>query len=549
MGIHHTLLSTGMCGILQSLVGGQPLLIVGVAEPIVIIYHFMNEYCTRTETDLVIWSAWACTWAALFLTIMSVTNLCSGIKWFTRISGETFGMLIAILFLQQAIKGLVEEFDIEVDPVYWKTLNGVFGLLLAFMYVWSSHTLSQARTWRFGLSFIRAVIADYGFAIMIIAMSGISFTLKGNDAVPQRILVSPVSESTWLTSGVYTASKMTEISGLQILAAVIPGFVISVLFYFDHSVSSQLAQQKEFNVKRPSAYHYDLLLLALMTVLCGLLGLPPVNGVLPQAPLHTKALCAKVKMVSTKPERQTNDQEQQQMGTEYEKEGRDIKRHPLVCYENRISNFAQALLCLVLFGVAPFILKFIPTSIIWSFFAFMSLESLPGNQLFDRIQIIMSGKKRRYQYLESHHALYLETVKFSKIVIFTLIQITLLLSIWAITVWTGLFGISFPLWIMGLVPFRMFVLPRIFTESELNDLDCSEVEELPAGVHNPKMLAEESHLDESFHFLGGDSDGSDGLPGGINATSMGHSMMGVRHTLTENEMKKRGLVAGSKAAQ
>ena len=28
----------------------------------------------------------------------------------------------------------------------------------------------------------------------------------------------------------------------------------------------------------------------LMTLLCGLLGLPPVNGVLPQSPMHTKAL-------------------------------------------------------------------------------------------------------------------------------------------------------------------------------------------------------------------------------------------------------------------
>jgi hypothetical protein len=34
----------------------------------------------------------------------------------------------------------------------------------------------------------------------------------------------------------------------------------------------------------------DLLLLACMTLLFGLLGLPPVNGVLPQAPMHTRSL-------------------------------------------------------------------------------------------------------------------------------------------------------------------------------------------------------------------------------------------------------------------
>lgn len=35
------------------------------------------------------------------------------------------------------------------------------------------------------------------------------------------------------------------------------------LYFFDHSVASQMAQQKEFNLRKPSAYHYDILLLGL----------------------------------------------------------------------------------------------------------------------------------------------------------------------------------------------------------------------------------------------------------------------------------------------
>lgn len=40
--------------------------------------------------------------------------------------------------------------------------------------------------------------------------------------------------------------------------------MIAGLYFFDHSVASQLAQQKEFNLKNPSAYHYDILLLGFM---------------------------------------------------------------------------------------------------------------------------------------------------------------------------------------------------------------------------------------------------------------------------------------------
>lgn len=40
--------------------------------------------------------------------------------------------------------------------------------------------------------------------------------------------------------------------------------MVAGLYFFDHSVASQLAQQKEFNLKKPSAYHYDILVLGFM---------------------------------------------------------------------------------------------------------------------------------------------------------------------------------------------------------------------------------------------------------------------------------------------
>ena len=58
----------------------------------------------------------------------------------------------------------------------------------------------------------------------------------------------------------------------------------------DHNVSSKMAQLPEFRLGKPPAYHYDLFLLALITLACGLLGIPPINGVLPQAPMHSRSL-------------------------------------------------------------------------------------------------------------------------------------------------------------------------------------------------------------------------------------------------------------------
>ena len=47
---------------------------------------------------------------------------------------------------------------------------------------------------------------------------------------------------------------------------MVPALIISLLFYFDHNVSAQLAQQKDFQLVRPTAYNWDLLVLSFLTV-------------------------------------------------------------------------------------------------------------------------------------------------------------------------------------------------------------------------------------------------------------------------------------------
>lgn len=45
-----------------------------------------------------------CVWTAILLFLLAILGACSIINRFTRIAGELFGLLIAMLFMQQAIK-------------------------------------------------------------------------------------------------------------------------------------------------------------------------------------------------------------------------------------------------------------------------------------------------------------------------------------------------------------------------------------------------------------------------------------------------------------
>lgn len=130
-----TLASTSLCGIIHSILGGQPLLILGVAEPTVLMYTFMFKFA-KDRKDLgrelfLAWTAWylltdnhenycyvsshnhmllnvfvhrVCVWTAILLFILAILGACSIINRFTRLAGELFGLLIAMLFMQEAIR-------------------------------------------------------------------------------------------------------------------------------------------------------------------------------------------------------------------------------------------------------------------------------------------------------------------------------------------------------------------------------------------------------------------------------------------------------------
>ncbi|XP_018485296.1 probable boron transporter 2 isoform X3 [Raphanus sativus] len=548
-----TLASTAICGIIHSIIGGQPLLILGVAEPTVIMYTFMFNFAKgRPELGrnlFLAWSGWVCVWTSLILFVLAICGACSIINRFTRVAGELFGLLIAMLFMQEAIKGLVDEFGspkredlklLEFLPS-WRFANGMFALVLSFGLLITALRSRKARSWRYGTGWLRSLIADYGVPLMVLVWTGVSYIPTGD--VPKGIPRRLFSPNPW-SPGAYenwtVVKEMLQVPVVYIIGAFIPATMIAVLYYFDHSVASQLAQQKEFNLRKPSSYHYDLLLLGFLTLICGLLGIPPSNGVIPQSPMHTKSLATlkyqllrnrlvasarrSIRQNASLGQLYGNMQEvynqmqtplvyQQPQGLKELRESTiqattftgnldapvdetlfDIEKEiddllPIEVKEQRVSNLLQAVMVGGCVAAMP-ILKMIPTSVLWGYFAFMAIESLPGNQFWERILLLFTAPSRRFKVLEDNHATFVETVPFKTIAMFTIFQTTYLLICFGLT-WIPIAGVMFPLMIMFLIPVRQYLLPRFFKGAHLQDLDAAEYEEAPALPFN---LAQEDEM-------------------------------------------------------
>ncbi|XP_043687173.1 probable boron transporter 7 [Telopea speciosissima] len=541
-----TLASTAICGIIHSILGGQPLLIVGVAEPTVIMYTYLYSF-TKDRADLgadlfLAWAGWVCVWTSLMLILLAIFNACDLITRFTRIAGESFGMLITVLFIQEAIKGIVAEFVIPKDgnpreekyQFQWLYTNGLLAVIFSFGLLYTALRSREARSWWYGQGWARSFIADYGVPLMVLVWTALSFSVPSKVplGVPRR-LNSPLP---WDSESLYhwtVIKDMGSVPPVYIFAAIIPALMVAGLYFFDHSVASQMAQQEEFNLKNPSAYHHDILMLGLMVLLCGLIGIPPSNGVLPQSPMHSKSLAIlkrqqiRKKMLKGAKEcinqQATNSEiyvKMQELFIEMDtapsaasitkelkglkdavmavEDGKDkkfdpekhIEAHlPVRVNEQRMSNLLQSVLVGASVCAMP-IIKLIPTSVLWGYFAYMAIDSLPGNQFWERMLLLFVTPGRRFKILEGDHASFVESVPFKYIAMFTIFELIYFLVCFGVT-WIPIGGILFPLPFFLLMAIRQHILPKFFELRYLHELDASTYEEIAGTPHLGRSFREQ----------------------------------------------------------
>ncbi|KAL8138569.1 hypothetical protein V2J09_004570 [Rumex salicifolius] len=542
-----TLVSSAICGVIQSVIGGQPLVIVGVAEPTVMMYTFLYKFAKGKDnlgqTLFLAWLAWVNVWAALMLMLVATFNVCDIINKLTRIAEELIAMLIAVLFMQEAIKGIKSEFkapktkDPTLESSYqyeWLYANGLLAVIFALGLLSTALKSRRARSWRYGTGAFRSFLADFGLPLWILIWTALSYAIPSNvaDGIPRR-LVSP--HYPWEQLYHWTVVKdMGKVPPIYIFGAIIPAMMIAGLFFFEHNVASKMAQQKDFNLKNPSAYHYDIFLLGCMTLVCGLIGVPPSYGLLPQSPMHTKSLAALKKQTIRKKmlESVKNSISKQASNLEIYSNMRDVfieidqnpssvkggelkelaglkkmvtngdgekefidfiseKRRnsfdpethiypylPVRVNEQRVSNLLQSLF-LGFLAFASRGIRMIPSSLLWGYFAFMAIDSLHGNQFWERIQLLFVPPSRLHKVMERDHVSFVESVPYRYIMAFTLFQLAYLLACFGVT-WIPTGGIIFPLLFFFLLVIRHRIMPMVFDQYHLEQLDAHEYEEVAA---------------------------------------------------------------------
>lgn len=444
------LLSSAIIGTIYAIFSGQPLVIMGITGPVAILLGTSFSLTEKFDADYFPFFFWICIWAGLLHIISAMIGLVNLVWKVTPFTSQIFELFIAITFIYTSVRDLIEPIKMgqgRNSPERGAKLATLVIGLLTFYIAW---TLHFAESWIFFPRQIRIFLASYNTLIAIVMGTAFSY-LPGVEQAENgfggidRVNVSapwnwqPTANRPWLVS------PFEGIDATGIFAAMIPGLMFFLLFIIDHNVSSILTQSPKFNLTKPPAYHWDFFVLGLTFIPCAMLGLPPGNGLIPQAPMHCHALCTRKTIVDP----------------------HGVKRE-VVTYveEQRWSGLVQALLMFV--ALASFtVIAWIPRGCLFGLFLYFGIATLTGNEIWERITLGFIMKKKRPEIPV------VREVNWTTVQVFTAVQFACAFSIFAVAQFADI-GYLYPALLTLLVPFRSVVLSRFFTAADLKHLDPAD---------------------------------------------------------------------------
>jgi mannitol/fructose-specific phosphotransferase system IIA component (Ntr-type) len=415
IGTFEMILVTAVGGLLYALFSGQPLVILGGTGPVLIFTALLYRQCEHMGLPFLPVYAWVGLWAALFTIILAVTDASVFLRYVTRFTDEIFVLLMAGIFIEEAVINLTKEFKSDLLISYSTALSSVVlgcGTLAIAM------VLRQFRRGTLLRSWARKFLADFGTVIAIGAMTLLATQMRDFTSLPHITVSTEISVN---------AVDLMAAPTWVIFAAMVPAGFLAILIFFTQQITGRVINAPQFKLKKGPGYHLDLLVVGVLMGLSSLFGLPWLVAATVRSLNHVSAL-------------QT-----------------DTVR------ENRLTGVAIHVLVAASLLLLPF-LAYVPMACLYGIFLYMGIVSFSGNQFWERVTLWAMDPAL---YPATH---YLRRVPTRIVHLFTAMQFVSFVGLYTVKV---VLGILFPIGVAALVPIRM-LMGRFFDDRHLAALDAEE---------------------------------------------------------------------------
>ncbi|XP_072322027.1 anion exchange protein 3 [Eucyclogobius newberryi] len=459
MGVTELIVSTATLGIIFSLLGGQPLLIIGFSGPLLVFEEAFYKFCQAQEFEYLTGRVWIGFWLVVIVLVLVAAEGSFMVRYISPFTQEIFAFLISLIFIYETFSKIFKVFrehpllavypsgsplpDDQDGPVFNQPNTALLSLVLMMGTFFVAFFLRKFRNSRFLGGKARRIIGDFGIPISILVSVLVdvsipdTYTQKLN--VPSGFSVTSPEKRGWFIS---PFGDKRSFPTWMMGASVVPALLVFILIFMETQITSLIVSKKERRLVKGSGFHLDLLLIVILGAVCPLFGLPWLTAATVRSVTHVNALTVMSK--ATAPGEKPMIQE--------------VK-------EQRVTGMLVSVL-VGLSMVMTDVLRLIPLAVLFGIFLYMGVTSLTGIQLYERITLMVTPAK--------HHPdhIYVTKVRTWRMNMFTIIQLACIVALWVVK--STVASLAFPFVLIMTVPLRRLILSRIFHERELQALDCDE---------------------------------------------------------------------------
>lgn len=430
IGVIEFLLSSGASGMVYAMFSAQPLTFIAPTGLTLAFTTALYGFCRVVALPFLPTYAWVGLWTSLALCVASIVNASDLIKYCTRFTDDIFNSLIATNFLYEASRSLILPFFLAGAD---KT-NPFTAAALAISTFLLGRFLAGLRNSRYLVARARNLLSDFGPVLAIVTVSAVA-AIPAVAKVGLETLSIPSNFS--LAGGRAFLIPIMAVPASVRVAAIVPALLLTCLFFLDQNISVRVVNSPVHRLKKGPGYHLDMMVLAVCTFVCSLLGLPWMCAGTVQSLAHVRALA--------------------------DTRGKNGGEYITSVQENRLTAFFVhgGILCSLL--LLPVVSR-VPMAVISGLFLFLGVKMMGGNAFLARIP-----------YLAMDPKLYPEQSPMRKtgageVHAFTMLQAGCLAVLWGLKL-NKRTSMLFPAVIALLMVVRSFVAPRLFSQSALEALD------------------------------------------------------------------------------
>ncbi|XP_077966486.1 band 3 anion transport protein-like isoform X3 [Styela clava] len=490
IGVSEMVLGCCACGCIMALFSGQPMLIVGATGPLLVFEEAVYGFCVGNGLPVLATRFWIGCWICIIAIVTVAFEGSFLIRFVSRFTQEIFAVLISLIFIYETFNKLFKiygqhplmasycnltvnscnnsvdnmnttdlDFNLTMTAantsmcnngtsIYETTLEpqpntALLSTLLMFGTYIIAMQLREFRNSKFLRSSVRRTIGDFGVPIAIFVMVLFDYLIKETEtqklSLPGGISPTDTTQRGWLVNPFVDEYTGRVMPVWMIFAASLPAFLVFILIFMESHITELIVSKKERCLKKGTGFHLNLLVLGMVNCLVSAFGMPWVCAAAVRSITHTNSLTV---------------MSQTQAPGEKPKIEATLEQR-VTCF---LVNAALGLSILM----AP-ILKEIPIAVLFGIFLYMGVTSLTGVQFVDRMELLFMPSKH---YPDCG---YVNAVRPFRIHIFTIIEIVCLAILWVVKSTSA--SIAFPFFLLLTVPLRRFLLPKIFTDKELQELD------------------------------------------------------------------------------